>query len=332
MEITYLDKVVHDIDVKVINNQVIRMNCNKIPKNKIKNNDIIIASPFFLLWDYFLYDFYDDDMIFEQFFDKYFDKIKNVNWNDSFFIDDYLLEDKYIVKNVDYWKLNKDQILEVKLTDEDPPFALFYSADMIKKITEHYKFDFKIPYVNTIKIPHDFDLKVYRLIKSYDDKNFLNFNEEETLEYYLEKEESKDEYKFNNIPEDFDPEIFRLLNKPLKLKTNRDAFLYFENNLDKNLQYKFNNIPKFFDMNAFKAFNQKFRKFTDNETLLWIDRHQELFKNMKYQFENVPYNFSPEYYYENNSDIKKKMEYDKYTMYLHYENKGFFEGRNICKR
>jgi hypothetical protein len=323
----FIEKDLFNKNIIIIDHPDIKQMANKIDDSKVIENMTIIGSPMLLLWDYFIYEYDNDDVKFCDFFNKHYNVIDFDYTKDNIFIiDEYFLTENQIVKDGDYINLTKDELFELKVMEQYPPFCVFFNNEMINKIEEHYKMKFNsFDNFNLIKIPNDFNSKDYKIINKNQYPEINNMNECELCLFFNNHKDTK--YKLENIPIDFNAKAYMILNKELNLSNENEAFVHYNDyGFKENLKYKFTNLPKFFDVIAFKCFNQEFRKMLDEEVLLWVELNNDKIKNMKYMFEYVPFDFDIDCYMKQ-PDLNKAFKDNIYAYYLHYEKHGFLSGR-----
>ena len=128
-------------------------------------------------------------------------------------------------------------------------------------------------------LPLDFDPEIYKKLN----KDLKNLTDEEATNHYLTNGiDEKRKYKKNNIykdknnlpPDDFDPVIYKKLNKDLKNLTDEEATNhYLTNGINEKRIYIINNCikdkndlpPDDFDPVIYKKLNKDLKKLTDEE-------------------------------------------------------------------
>lgn len=331
IEVEYVYFVINKKKIKIQSIPNIVMKVHSLADNnkfcemidKFDDNVIyIVVSPYYVLWDQYMFIQNDDDLTFEEYYENNYDKIdycidiENVN---ILLLDDteFICVDEIIVKDLDYIKTSLHDIYLNKLIN-DPCFNLFYNNDMICQIKNIYNAKITNYSESKIKkVPKEFDIKSY---------SFLNpdiKNRADLLNHYIEK---NDKFSIDNIPKDFDDGMFRILYPELKLNNRYDTILYYETiGHETHKKYKFDNIPKNFNYYAFKLYNKNLRHLSKKDTYLYIEKLENT-NNIKCTFDNVPYDFDPWIYKRVNKDLNK-INMSEYELYAHYEMCGFYDER-----
>ena len=175
--------------------------------------------------------------------------------------------------------------------------------------------------------------KQYKIPKDYLE-TILN---DKTLNIYMSSEEKEEykkfweqnidyDYKYINIPEDFDPETYILLNEDLNHLSLLEAKIHYNNYgyLEKHRNYKYINIPEDFDPETYILFNQDLKHLSLLEAKMHYNNYGYLEKHRNYKFINIPEDFDPEIYIKLNEDLKH---FSLLEAKIHYNNVGYVENR-----
>ena len=236
-------------------------------------------------------------------------------------------------KNISF--LTIDEFLHLNPDFDCNIYNLLYldndSKNIKQYIIEHYIFEgFKLGYEGKFKnISKDFNEYYYQLLNP--DLEYLCDNEKkyklyihyETIGFY-----EKRKYLFDNLPNDFNVNIYKYLYKDLRHMNNYDAIMhYLIFGRNEGRLYKLDNFPKDFNLIHFKIINKDLQNLSDFEfTKLFIENNFNLKYKLSDNYENIPKNFNIIHYQLLNTDLMH-LTYDE--LIHHYINFGINENRKI---
>jgi hypothetical protein len=197
------------------------------------------------------------------------------------------------------YKISEDNIIKVKLPEDFDPViykklnkdlrhfndeeaANHYLTNGISEKRKYKKIDFPDKEKKDL-LPEDFDPIIYKKLN----KDLRGLSDEKASEHYLNKGiNEKRKYKKNNksdenreedskldlkkkLPEDFDPVIYKSLNKDLQVLSDISAmFHYINNGKNENRKYKSNySLPDDFDPVIYKKLNKDLQFLSDTEAV-----------------------------------------------------------------
>jgi hypothetical protein len=142
------------------------------------------------------------------------------------------------------------------------------------------------------------------------------------IKKYLRSKKDNNKKKSVFLPNDFDVEVYKKINKDLSHFTNEEAKYHFINHgFYEQRLYKIE-LPNGFDVEVYKKINKDLSHFTDEEAKYHFINHG-FYEQRLYKIE-IPNDFDVEVYKKINEDLSH---FTNEEAMVHYINYGFYERR-----
>lgn len=214
----------------------------------------------------------------------------------------------------------KDNNYNIKMTNK------YFSSDSERELNAIIDFLFG-RLCNNVYIGPGNSTFTQFIIKSINNTKNILFNFDNINENYIECNRFKDSNLYSSdikIPQDFDSNNYRILNKDLEHLSDLDATLhYLEYGIDEKRSY-ISKLPSDFKVNIYKNLNKDLEHLSDSgATLHYLEKGINEKRNY---ISNLPIDFNPNIYRNLNNDL---IYLTNDIAILHYLNHGINEKREF---